>query len=405
MTAMLGTLLLAGSVTACGAGGAGSSADTITVWSYFSTPQQLEYQKKAAELFNAEHPEVKVDYVNIPANQLDSKLLAAASTKSGPDVVINNPSADFGQLDAAGVMADMTDQWASLGDPSPYPESVLWKDAEGKIKTFQSYVNIQGLWYNQTLLDQYQLAVPTTLEEFENAMEVLKQNGVMPLLMNADPGVDGTWSWYPFLAGRGVGFCNLDAPETEEVLSMISGWASKGYMPTAYQELTNVQTPAMFTKGDVGFMLNGNWNLGQIQKESDFTFGATAIPAGPEGTHVLLGGEGQAVGGYSKNKDLAWEYLKLGWLSADAQQASLDIMGSLVTRTDMQDELAKEPYLSGFLSEIETAGTWPQGENSLTAVTNFGNTISGFAAGQFSAAEAAAKLAEQMKKDVGDEGC
>jgi ABC-type glycerol-3-phosphate transport system substrate-binding protein len=392
------------SLTGCASGGS-SSEQTVTVWSYFSTPQQLEYQKEAAKFFNGKYPDVKVDYVNIPAGQLDSKLLAAAGTHSGPDVVVNNPSADFAQLDAAGVMADMTKQWASLGDPSPYPDSVVWRDADKKIKTFQTYLNIQGLWYNKTLLNEYSIPVPKTIDEFESAMAVLKQNGKTALLNNADPGVDGTWSWYPFLAGEGVDFCSIDSPETVKVLQRLDGWAKKGYLPTGYQELTNVQTPSMFTKGDVGFLLNGNWNLGQIQKEAKFEFGTTEIPAGPKGTHVLPGGEGQAVGGYAKNPKMAWEYLKLGWLSKKAQQASLEIMGSLVTRTDMQSALKEKPYLGGFLSEIATVGKWPSGKNSLTAVTNFGNTISGFAAGQYSAQDAADKLASGLKTDLGSGGC
>lgn len=395
--------MMAASLSGCS--GSGSDSETITVWSYFSTPQQLEYQKKAAELFNAEHPDVTVDYVNIPAGQLDSKLLAAAGTKSGPDVVINNPAADFAQLDAAGVMADMTDQWTELGDPSPYPDGVLWRDSDGKIKTFQTYVNIQGLWYNKTLLDEFSLSVPSTIDEFEDAMAVLKENGRTALLNNADPGVNGTWSWYPFLAGEGVDFCSIDSPKAVAVLERLDGWAKKGYLPVGYQELTNVQTPSMFTKGDVGFMLNGNWNLGQIESEASFEFGTVQIPAGPEGTHVLPGGEGQAVGGFSKNPELAWKYLQLGWLSKDAQQASLEIMGSLVTRTDMQEALKEKPYLDGFLAEIATVGKWPTGENSLTAVTNFGNTISGFAAGQYNAQDAAKKLASGLATDLGSGGC
>src|SRR5690606_13433118 len=99
--------------------------------------------------------------------------------------------------------------------------------------------------------------------------------------------VNGTWSWYPFLAGEGVDFCSIDSPKAVAVLERLDGWAKKGYLPVGYQELTNVQTPSMFTKGDVGFMLNGNWNLGQIESEASFEFGTVQIPAGPEGTHVL----------------------------------------------------------------------------------------------------------------------
>lgn len=414
-TAVVTVLALA----ACGGSSSGSPAepsdgndngsidapDKITVWSYFSTPPQMEYQEKAAALFNAEYPDVEVEYVNIPFEELDSKLLAAASAGDGPDVVINNPAVDFQPLEAAGALADLSPYMADLGDPFPYPDSVLWKDASGAVKTIQSYVNLLGLWYNKTLLEEHGLEPPTTLEEMENVMQTVSEAGGEGLLMSASPGVDGAWSWYPFLAGQGVDFCTLDNPKTADVLEMIDGWADKGWMPAGYQEMTNVQTPNMFLGGDVALYINGNWNLGLFEAEADFEFGAVPLPAGPEGTHILLGGEGQAIGGYSKHPDMAWEYLKLAWLDEEAQKLSLDVMGSIITMTSMEDQVAEAPYLSGFLAQVADAGAWPDNENQLTAITNFGNTISGFAAGQYSAAEAAQKLADDMARDLGDGGC
>ena len=51
-------------------------------------------------------------------------------------------------------------------------------------------INVEGIWYNKSVYDQYDLEEPTTWEEMEKNCDVLLENGVQPFSIAA---ADGQW--------------------------------------------------------------------------------------------------------------------------------------------------------------------------------------------------------------------
>lgn len=400
-----GALAMSGVLTACGSSPASTTTNaavssgthaTLTVWSYYSTPGELQFLKVAARLFNKHYPNVKVNYVEIPFNQLDSKVLAAATTHSGPDVVIDNPDVDFQELAHAGALGNMTPYWNSYRGASKFPSSVAWR-YDGKVEVVQTYVNLLALWYNKTLLQKLGLKVPTSLATLEHDMSVAKAHGYTGMVMDADPGVDGAWQLYPWLAGRGVTFSNFNVKTATSVLTMLKSWKTKGWVLPNVVTNTSINTVPQFIAGKDLFMVNGNWNITDIEKEAKFKFGVTTIPAGPDGTHVLLGGEGEAIGGYAKNPQLAFEYLRYGWFSQEGGKQILSLMGSLPTRNDLSGYVKGSPYQTAFLTEVPKAGKWPSGVNESTEVTNIGNTYSAVMDGSQSPSAGAQTMKSELQ--------
>jgi arabinogalactan oligomer/maltooligosaccharide transport system substrate-binding protein len=390
---------------------AASMPSSISVWSYYSTPGQLAFEKTAAAAFNAKFPGVKVQYLNIPFNSLDPKLLAAASVHSGPDVVVDNPVVDFPELSQAGALADMTPYMNQLGATSPFPSGVLWK-AGGKIETIQSYVNIVALFYNKSILNTLHLSVPTTVSQLAAELPVVVKAGYTGLLMDGDTAVDGGWQLFPWLSNHGVTFCSLRSastvPTVASVLNQLRTWESNGWIPKDFSTLTQTTTLPTFLAGKAAFMENGNWNISSLRQEVKFPIGVVAMPAATQPSHVLLGGEGEAVGGYSPNKQAAWDYLQYGWFSQQAGKALLADTGSLVTRSDLGGYVSKFPLEGAFLNEVKNGlGSWPDNKAVDKVATDFGNVWSGFAGGSGTPQSTAQSIRSTITSDLvaGGGGC
>src|SRR5690606_7317834 len=72
-----------------GDGGSGDS-QTLTVWHYFSADNQVELMDAYAEMFEDANPGVTVENVFVPYDQMNSKLVSAAGSQTGPDIAVFN---------------------------------------------------------------------------------------------------------------------------------------------------------------------------------------------------------------------------------------------------------------------------------------------------------------------------
>jgi len=378
---------------------------SISVWSYFGTlPGQIAFEKAAAAAFNKVFPTVKVDYLNVPFTALDPKLLAAAAAHTGPDVLIDNPVVDFPELSAAGALANMTPFMPQLGKPDPFPPSALWK-ANGKIETIQAYVNIVAMFYNKAILDKLHLSVPRTVDQLQSELPVIKKAGYIPLLVDADPGVDGGWQLFPWLSNHGLTFCDLKDQSSVSTVASVMGqlrsWEQQGYIPKDWTTFNQSTDLPLFLSGKTAFMENGNWNIANFEKTVKFPIGVTPMPMATTAAQVLPGGEGEAIGGYSSHKQLAWDYLKYGWFSASQGKILLKDTGSIVTRSDLKPYVSSFPLEGPFLAEVTNGlGRWPVNKEVDKIATDFGNIWSGFAAGSGSPLSAAKSLATTISADI-----
>ena len=322
---------------------------SITVWTYYGSAPYYKYEAQAAALFNAKFPTVKVNYLNVPTTVLDGKVLAAAATHSGPDVLIDNPNVDWPELSSADALGNMSPYVSQLGNPIPFPPTVIYSD-RGKIETIQNYVNFIDLWYNKSLLDKLKLPVPTTQAQFVQDMSVGTKAGYTAFLMNTDPGSDGIWQLMPWLTNRGINYCSLGSASSARTvaaaLTNIRSWFQNGYIPKDADTLTEGSTLPLFLAGKTLFMENGNWNISSMSG-ANFQVGDTPLPAGTAPSRVLLGGEGEAIGGYTSYPQIAFDYLKYGWFSVQGEKNMLADIGSFATRTSLTSYVSALPYDRG----------------------------------------------------------
>jgi len=354
-------LALAGCTNVSGEEGAGVESSvsevktTLSVWHYFSEDNQVAVMEGMKELFEESNPDVTVENVYVPYDQLTSKLVASAAAGQGPDVVLFN-GGDTANYVLSGVLAPLDDYWATYDQQEQFPDGVF-KKVDGVMYGIQGYVNLLGLWYNKDILSEIGVQPPTTLAELESAMESAKVAGYGGITLTGLPNGQSEWQAYPWLTSAGFTYENLDEDALIEGYEMAKRWVDLGYLSPEAVTWDQTVPFQQFAAGRIAFAENGNWQRGTAEATADFEWGVVPLPLGDNGK-VYLGGEGQGIGAFSDNPDLAWKYLTETFMTPAGQLLASQNTGSIPTRADVASlpEIAGSEFLSAFTSTIKAAG-------------------------------------------------
>ncbi len=170
--ALLG--LLVSWLISCNPGPKSSQSQELEFWTMQLQPEFTEYFNGLISNFEAENPQVKVKWVDVPWSAMESKILTAVSAKNAPDVVNLNPN-------FASQLATR-DAWLNLDDAiSPeikqtYLENI-WQAStiENTSFGFPWYLTTRVTIYNQELLKKAGVSQPpTTYEELAKVAKQIK---------------------------------------------------------------------------------------------------------------------------------------------------------------------------------------------------------------------------------------
>lgn len=411
----VGIALLGAALTGCTVqSGSSGNGQTLTVWTYYSDTLGKAELHARDTAWEAANPGWKVNQVQVPFDQLDQKLIAAAQTGNGPDVVVNNVVVDFPTLVAAGVLKDISSEWGAFADKAKFPSTAVWK-SDGKVYNVMSYTNLLGLYMNTTITSQYGITqMPTTAAELEADLAKIKAGGKYEGLAEAgNPGVEGAWLFMPWLLSQNVNYCQL-GQSTDKVTaaySMISKWSKAGYLAQAASTWDQATAWQKFMTGDYAFGFNGNWNLGDATKNAKFTFQTGQFPSfdGSGRSTVYAAGEGLGIFGKTTHAAQAWDYLSKQWLSSDAELRNLKNGGSLPNRADLVSDSAvsSNTALVPFARATQNTAPWPNNPKTADMQTAIGKAVSAAISGQQDGptAAGAAISGVQAAQTAGGGGC
>ncbi|UFU03715.1 sugar ABC transporter substrate-binding protein [Ruania suaedae] len=345
---------LGGSDEEASDGAAGEGEQTLTVWHYFSEPNQVEVMDTYAEMFEDAHPDVTVENAYVPYDQIMSKVVSATGAGEGPDVVVFN-GAETSTLALADVLVPLDNYLADWEDTDQLPESVL-HSVNDQIYGVQGYVNLLGLWYNQDILDEIGVEPPQTMDELEAAMQAAVEAGYEGITMTGLPQGQGEWQAYPWLSHDGFSYDSPDAGALESAFSRVSGWVESGYLSPEVVNWDQTVPFQEFAAGDIAFAENGNWQMGAAE-DASFEYGVVPLPLDDSG-QVYLGGEGQGITANADDPDLAWEYLTTTYLSVEGQVAATETVGYIPSRSDAAEDEAvtSDELLSAFTETVAAYG-------------------------------------------------
>ncbi|WP_395244074.1 extracellular solute-binding protein [Agromyces sp. MMS24-K17] len=341
-------------LSGCAAGGESSGDTVLTVWHYYNTDGQVEALEQLAAGFEADHEGVDVQFEYVPVEQFTTKAVTAAGSKTGPDVLVFGASGTY-PLAESGAIESMEDWWSEYPDAGQFPDGVLQR-VDGELYGVQGYVNLLGLWVNDDLLDELGADVPTTTEELEAVMQSAVDAGKQGITLTGKPGLESQWQGFPWFTSHGFSYGDPQAAPMADTYAMLQDWVAKGYLSREAVTWDQAVPFQVFASGASAFAVNGNWQVAAA-KEADFGYSVAPLPITDDGG-VLLGGEVQNVGAFSKHKDLAKQFLEETFFSVDGELTLLDTFGSIPARADAasSSKIGDDPILSVFADIVQQQG-------------------------------------------------
>ncbi|MCF7943332.1 MAG: extracellular solute-binding protein [Spirochaetia bacterium] len=330
-------LLVMSFVGAAAAGEAESSTEkkTISLWvtSYIPTqemekPRDEWYFTQAIERFEAENPDIKVDWsYQESQQQVPNKFKAAFAAKAEPDMV--NIWTGMMLLDIKDILMPLDDYvtaedlqavngWSTVRDDLDPNGAILGIPILGS--------ELCVVYYNKKLVENagmdFEADPPKTVNEFFTALDNLKQTGVVPWAHDegASPRTlmffTAYWwaqqSGYPRIVSNGLGQTKFSEDQGfKNMLEAYRRMFAEGYMNQDVLSARN--TRERLVNDQVAMVPGGNWQLSYYDSIKD-NIGVIKAPDFTQNglfTDSILGGPGQALV-VSKNSKYPAEAVALG---------------------------------------------------------------------------------------------
>ncbi|MQA35095.1 extracellular solute-binding protein [Modestobacter roseus] len=338
MAASATSLVLIGSMAACGSsgpgGGGGGGGDTAQIWALQDSALQ-PILEGSMERFNEQSETGDAELTTFGNDPYKQRLRIAIGSPDAPDLFFNWGGGNLKEYVDAGEVDDLTpllDENPELRDAF-LPSVLAGAELDGKnyglpMRGMQPVI----LYYNQAVLDEAGVSVPTTWDELLTAVDQLKAAGKTPIaLAGNQPWTELMWAEYVLdrVGGPQV-FQNIrdDAeggwsqPEVLEAMTMLQELIQRGGFGTDFASVGYDVGGAstILAQGDAGFHLMGSWEYtNQLGQSPDFVnsgdLGWTVFPAieGGEGDPSNLVGNVSnfySLTSDSNNKETAQEYLE-----------------------------------------------------------------------------------------------
>jgi len=367
--ALAGATALTAALAACGggddAGGDGKTLDVL-IGANTQYPQEFAaWQKSIGDKFKTQTGATIRWETFATANDELTKIQTSVVAGSGPDVY------------AVGTTftptAYSTKAFVTLGDEE-------WKKVGGKEKFIPSTLGISGpdqnnqigipwvgrpfvMVYNTELLKAAGIDKPaTSWDELTAQAKQLTKPGQYGLAVaykdNFDP-----WKFIwqmsvqagnPIVDGKTA---RIDDPIAKKAYQTYFGWLTTDkVVDPAAVGWTNAQALAAFAKGQTGYfaltsaLATKALDAGAVKGKWAFTLlptvppGATSRPANGVEAASILSGDNLLVADYSKNKDLAFQFVKL-ITDKDAQLEIYQALGQLPDNAEAAQGLLTDPKL------------------------------------------------------------
>jgi ABC-type glycerol-3-phosphate transport system substrate-binding protein len=348
--------------------------EPVTIRYYvFSSVAESPQMKGFKREFEAEYPNITVEFEPVPSGRSREKLLTEIAGGNAPD--------------AAFIDAGFVQELASRGALVNLDGYIAGSDVvarEDYVEGFRNTAIFQdsmyglpfdgettGLFYRTDLFAEEGIeGPPQTWQEFEQAAAALtdpsqQQYGV------AIFSTEAAYYWYPWLwqaggdtlssDGQDIAF---DSPEGVEAAQFYVNLA-QNYAPPDELASDSWNGRVAFATGKVGMYIAGNWFAGQLLSEFPDIEGKWAsapLPVGDAGCATTLAGDSLAILASSEQQDAAWLWIE--FLSRPENMTTWTIGEETTTLLPPRESLLQspqlaenKPFLQGFADDMECAFT------------------------------------------------
>jgi multiple sugar transport system substrate-binding protein len=426
--AILGVTALTAALGACGGGddsgggssGAGKTLDVLIAANTQYPQEQAAWQKSVGDKFKTQTGATLKWETFASGNDELTKIQTSVVSGTGPDVYAVGTTLTPTAYSTGAFVKLGDDEWKKIGGKEKFNPATLGISGPDD----QNQVGIPWvsrpfvMAYNTELLKAAGIAKPaTTWDELGQQAKQMTKSGQYGLAVaykdNFDPwkfawGMSVT-AGNPLVDGKTA---RLNDPITKKAYQTYFGWMTDKVVDPAAIGWTNAQAIAAFAKGKTGYVgLTGPTGIkaldeGAVKGKWAFALlptvppGATTRPAGGVEAASILSGDNLLVADYSKNKDLAFEYVKL----VTDQEFQLDYykaLGNMPANAAALQTLVSDPKLAPVTEAAKKSvatpftGAWGDIQLALTNVVV--QSLPDLAKGSVSDAQLDSRLADAQK--------
>lgn len=380
----------------------------LSVWHYWDG-KNADTFTAMSKAYEKAHPGITLKVVNVPGSDIQTKLQAAASSRTLPDISIGD-LVNVPKLAQTGRLVDLKPLIPATTWSDIYPAMLSFGTHDDQQVSIPVSANTLGLMFNKDLIKKAGLdpaKPPTTWDEMKKASAVIvAKTGTPAFELYTQAGDNGeglTWNFQVSLWQAGGEF--LSADNTKAAFNSPAGKQALQY----WVDLINTKASPLgpwgaFEKGSAVSAQEGSWMVGIWAGDPPFDFGTAQIPAPANGKAATnMGGE-QAVVFQSEagRQQAAADFLT--WFDDPAQSASwseqtgfLPVRKSVAEGTEYQAYIAKtSPRSAPFVDALATAHARPNTPKYPDASLAFAKQIEKALYGKVSVDEALAAA----EKDV-----
>jgi sorbitol/mannitol transport system substrate-binding protein len=325
--------LLLAVLAACSPSSQSSSSSTITLTvATVNNSQMVQMEQLTQQVFEKQHPNIKVNFVTLPENDLRTKVTQDVATNAGKFDIATIGSYDTPIWAHNGWIQDLTPYFAkmSASDQSSYNYNDLLKPVmstlsyQGHAYALPFYGESSFLMYNKTIFAQHHLSMPLhpTWDQVAQFAQQLNDpaSGQVGILMRGQSGwgmnmasldtvintFGGRWfdeNWQP----------QLNTPAVQRAVTfyanLLQKYGEPGASNSGWQDCLNIMTQgkgAMFYDATSFGGVLETPSTSKIAGNVGYVYAPTEVT--PNGSHWLWAWALGIVNS-SRNKDAAFQFI------------------------------------------------------------------------------------------------
>ncbi|BAL80511.1 sugar ABC transporter substrate-binding protein [Caldisericum exile] len=327
---------------------------TLTIWHSWSGAE-LDVLNDAIAKYNQKHPEVTINQLQVPFDQLQNKYQTEAAAGGGPDILVG-PADWIGAFTNANLIAPLDSYFDStfLAD---YVQGALDQvKFKGHMMAFPESTECVALIYNKSLVPN----VPKDTNELITLVDSLSKGDTYGFVYNS--GFYFTAGYF-FAAGMKLFDDNYNAVVNQGdggviALNFLKKLASDPHFIVANDY---GKADSMFKEGKAAMIINGPWAVGDYTKALGDKVGVAPMP--------VLADTGKPFAPFVNTKD----FFVNANISETQKKAAIDFIKFMVSPEIEQEffqkakhipsnvkvDTSSDPIISGFLTQMKTGVSMP----------------------------------------------
>ena len=375
--------------------GSGSSGNSITELDYY-TDQAGSAAWKSVLDDCQQQTGITINRQSLPTSQLLPRLLQSGPHNLPDLVFMDNPNLQ--QVASTGALTPLSDY--GLNPAGYYPGIVQAGTYQNQLYGLAPGVNGLALIYNKDLLAAAGIQPPTTWAELQAAATKLTKGTQYGLAFSAVATEEGVWQYLPFFWSNGADLSKVDSAQGVQALRYLSGLVGDGSAAKSVLTWNQNDVTDQFISGNAAMMINGSWNLPQLDSTKNLHYGVVPIPVPRAGGKpvVALGGEVGAIPATGSTTQQAAARV-LSCILSDKTMLTWDKAHSYVpSKTSVASTFGQQnPEMQSFVDEVATARsrTAQLGQQYDKVSTALGTALQAAITGQQSAQQALSVAQQQ----------